>query len=480
MRRTLLWLLVIGCPAATGCARNHYQVRMTPTDSGFERTLTCWTENAGQPRDPRALSDEALAKIQLDYGWAPEPGEDGKNTFQGQFAIDTPQDVGGVGRLERINTSLGTLWVYVERFRGNDDLESELTKRREAVDTLVDLTLGWLRKEFCEEANFQQLEAFVDKTVRNDLKNLAVYLWVAEANSEDLESNGFLERLWLFAHERDYLTLHDIAVIIRAEETGDPALVSEIVARMIARELEIEPTSDALSIFGDADRLSSSWNEHIRGSEYYRQYVRRQQGDSKTSGAYELPESVAVMIDDMKIERGDTVMDDSPEPDALLIDDSPEPGDAVMELLLEAFIHFDLASGDMLEVTLAAEAKPISTNGTWNEAEKTVTWSDSMWARPALPTVCSATWAVPNAEEQRRRFGEIVLAGQDLAGYAMWVESLSDEEAKQWDKLLATCKPDEPWQETIRDFQFAEETPAKEFLAAQVKSLLIEGDEEDE
>ncbi len=446
MRRTLLWLLTIGCLAATGCARNHYQVRMTPTDSGFERTLTCWTENAGEPRDPRALSDEALAKIQLDYGWAPEPGEDGKNTFQGQFAIDTPQDVGGVGRLERINTSLGTLWVYVERFRGNDDLESELTKRREAVDTLVDLTLGWLRKEFGEEANFQQLEAFVDKTVRNDLKNLAVYLWVAEANSEDLESNGFLERLWLFAHERDYLTLHDIAVIMRAEETGDPALVSKIVARMIARELEIEPTSDALSIFGDADRLSSSWNEHIRGSEYYAEYVRLQQEEPKR-------------------------------PDA---DEPPEPNEAVGHLLLEAFIHFDLASHDMLEVTLDAECKPISTNGTWNESEKTVTWSGSLAALPALPTVCSATWAVPNAEEQRRRFGAIVLAGQDLAGYAMCVESLSDEEAKQWDKLLATCKPDEPWQETIRDFQFAEKTPAKEFLAAQVKSLLIEGDEEDE
>ena len=109
-----------------------------------------------------------------------------------------------------------------------------------------------------------------------------------------------------------------------------------------------------------------------------------------------------------------------------------------------------------------------------------MTWNGSLSERPALPTVCSATWAVPNAKEQKRRFGQTVLAGQDLAGYAMWYESLSGEEAEQWEKVLARCGADEDWQEVVRSFQFDEERPAKELLAGQVKILLIEEEEDAE
>ncbi len=444
MARTHVWILAIGCVVAGGCSQNHYQVRMTPTDSGFDRELTCWTENTGEPREPRAMSSEELAKIEACYGSSPRSEEEGRSVFHGKFTVETPQDLGGAGRLERIETSLGTLWVYVERFRGNDDLESELTKRREAVDTLVDLILGWLRKEFGEEAKFERLEGFVNGNLRRDLKNLAVYLWAAEANSQgEMETNGTIERLWLFGRERDYLTLHDVAAIMRSQETSDPALVLEIVARLVARELEVDPTSGTLSIFRAPQRLESSWSDHIRGSDYYAECVRKEQEKSAKADK----------------------------------DKSPTPGEAVIELLLEAFIHFDLASDDMLEVTLDAAMKPISTNGIWNEAEKTVTWNESMWARPALPTVCSATWAVPDTKEQRKRFGDVVLTAQDLAGYAMWHESLSEQEAEQWEKVLAECHGGESWQETVKTFQFDEKTPAKELLAGQVKGLLIEEEE---
>lgn len=444
MRPTLLCLVAIGSVMVAGCTRNQYQVRITPLESGFERTLTCWTVNAGDPPDRRALSSDELAKIGQCYGLDPEPGEEGRNTFRGKFTVETPQDVGGAGRLERIETSLGTLWIYVERFRGNDDLEGELAKRREAVDTLVDLTIGWLHKEFGNEARFQQLEDFASKRLRNDLKNLAVYMWVAETNSEDLESHGFLERLWLFARERDYLPLHDLATIVRSAQTEDSALALGILARLVARELEIEFQDEALAIFRDPKRLNGSWTEHVRGSDYYGQYLQMQQDKTKAA-------------------KGDK---------------PPEPDEAIEHLLLEAFIQFDVASHDQLEVTLDAKCEPISTNGKWNAAKKTVTWDGSLGDHPALPTVCSATWAVPNAEEQKKRFGQTLLAGQALADYAMWVEALSNDEAEQWGKLLTTCKPDGPWQEAIKSFQFDEMTPATASLADQVKSLLIEDHEE--
>jgi dsDNA-binding SOS-regulon protein len=71
-----------------------------------------------------------------------------------------------------------------------------------------------------------------------------------------------------------------------------------------------------------------------------------------------------------------------------------------------------------------------------------------------------------------------VLTDQQLAHYALWCKSLSKAEADQWEKILATCKADKEWQETIRSFQFDEKVPAKELLAGSVKSLLIEEEED--
>ena len=444
MRQALLSFLTIGCLVATGCARNHYQVRMAPTDSGFERTLTCWTVVSGDPPRSQALDAEELTRIEKCYGSAPAPGEDGRFTFRGGFALKAPQDIGGAGRLERIETSLGTLRIYAERFRESDDLEGALTKRREAVDTLVDLTLGWLRKEFGEEAAYERLERFVDKDFRRDLKNLSMHIWMTDTEFWTLGYGGVLERLWLFAHERDYLTLHDVAMIMRGPP-DDPSPGLEILARLVARELEIGPKSERLAIFRDPAGLSASWNKHVCGSEYYAQYLEAHRD--------ELEES-----------------------------DADEPGltdQAIRELMLDSFTCFDLSLDDSLEVTLDVECGLISTNGTWNEAEEAVTWSALLSEHAALPTVCCATWAVPNQGEQEKRFGEVVLTEQKLASYAMWYESLSEREAEQWDKVLASCSQGRPWQEIVKAFQFEEKTLAKKLLAEQVKSLFIEEAEEE-
>jgi len=471
----LLGFLAIGCLVAVGCSKNHYQIRITPTDSGFDRTLTCWTVVSGDPPHSQALDAGELARIEESYGSKPEPGDEGKNSFRGKFGVETPQDVGGAGTLERIATPLGTVWSYTERFRGSDDLEAELAKRREAVDTLADLTLGWLRKQFGNEANFPRLERFVDRIVRHDLKNVAVHVWVQEnSGTEESVQGGFVERLWLFGRERDYLTLHDVAAILRTLKTTDPTPILEILARLVARELEIDPASDTLAIFRDQDRLAASWNEHVRGSEYFLQYVRNKYGDLQPEPA-EVPELVSNLVREMEKRRAERSGDDYDEKTPILANaDRPSPAEAVGDLLSDAFIHFEMARDDLLEVTLDAEVEPISTNVTWNEAEKTVTWKEQLGGSVGLPIVCAATWAVPDEEEQKRRFGRTLLRGEKLAEYAMWCESLSEKEAEQWDKVLAGCNAGESWTETVKSFQFAEETPARELLADQVKRLLIE------
>ncbi len=437
MRQTLLGFLAIGCLMAAGCSRNHYQIRVTPTDSGFDRTLTCWTVVSGDPPHSQALDAGELARIEESYGSKPEPGDEGKNSFRSKFGVEMPQDVGGAGRLERIETSLGTLWLYVERFRGSDDLEAELNRRRKAVDTVTDLTLGWLRSELGDQATFEQLEAFVDNQVRNDLKNLTVYSWRLQ---EESENGAVLERLWLYLRERDYLTLQDTVSIVRAFHTDDPARVLDIIARLAARKLTIDADSEALAIFRDPKRLSRSFEEHVRNSEFYAKTLKTWREQHKDS------------------EGGEP----------------PEPAKAIGDLLLGAFIVFELGADGALEVTLDAECEPFSTNGKWNEETRTVTWNASLDSGTSPPIVCAATWAVPNEHEQGKRFGRTRLRGEKLAEYAMWCDSLSEKEAEQWDRVLSGCNAGESWTETVKSFQFAEKTPARELLADQVKRLLIE------
>jgi hypothetical protein len=439
MGRTLLGFLAIGSLVAAGCSRNHYQIRVTPTDSGFDRTLTCWTVVSGDPPHSQALDAGELAGIEECYGSKPEPGEEGKNTFRAKFSVETPRDVGGAGRLERIETSLGTFWLYAERFRGNDDPESVLSERRAAVDTLVDLALGWLEQEFGRETNYPKLKSFVDKSVRNDLKNLAVYSWTVSAGLEDYENGGFLERLWLFLNERDYLTLHDVAVIVRAANSDDPAPVLKIVTRLVARELEADPESDALAIFKHAERLGESIDKFVCGSEFYAAFLKKWQEEHKDS------------------------------------DDKEPPGadEAVGELLGTALIEFEFAPNDLLEVTLDTQYQPISTNGEWDKNAKTVSWKSELGGNQTLPVVCTATWVIPAVAEQQRCFGRTVLVGQNLAYYTMWYESLSAEEARQWKEVLAACQGDENWQAIVKAFRFSEKTPAKGLLADRVKELLI-------
>ena len=446
--------------SVVGCSRARYQIRMTPTDEGFERELVCWEENAGEPREPRPLDSTQLLKIEDYYADPPEADEQGRATFRGQFETATPKDVGGAGRLERIETSLGTAWTYVERFRGDDDLEGELTARRVAADQLADLTLGWLEVEFGEEPKYPRLKRFVDEDLRKDLKNLAVYCWSLQSDgiTEDTPQ-GSLERLWLYLHERDYLSLADTAAFYRTTQTQDGTGALEAVARWVARELEIEPGNERLAIFRDQERLIESLDTFIETTEIYAERKRMH-----ASRDVELNAAAS------------TGAERQPDKDEY-------PGTTVIvELLLEAFLGIDMGLSDsdldMVEVTLDVPGEPVSTDGQWDEATKTVSWEFDLGSHPMMPSVCSATWVEPNAAEQKQRFGRVLLDREQLLEYALWCESLSEAESAQWQAALESCQASADWAETVQGFQFDEETSAKELLADVVKQLLLPAEED--
>jgi hypothetical protein len=57
---------------------------------------------------------------------------DGK--YVGQFYGDLPNDVGGAGSFNSFKTKMGSMFVYLERFRGNDSLAVQLEDSLEAAN----------------------------------------------------------------------------------------------------------------------------------------------------------------------------------------------------------------------------------------------------------------------------------------------------------------------------------------------------------
>jgi len=78
-----------------------------------------------------------------------------KQVFSGR----SPTAPGGRGRgrlLHALHLAVGSASCYVERFRGNDDLEGDLARRRRGADELAGLLLGWLTSELSQDPSFRR------------------------------------------------------------------------------------------------------------------------------------------------------------------------------------------------------------------------------------------------------------------------------------------------------------------------------------
>src|SRR5262249_25614357 len=136
----------------TGCPYNEYVVELTPRGDVMERKLAF---EDGKPTNgtPNFISfpSNELATIARVY---PRDGVKHKGNADfaiGKFAEVMPADIGGAGYYTNLKTSFGTTALYMERFRGNDDLAATMEKRFRAADQLTDLIIGWTRSELGRE-----------------------------------------------------------------------------------------------------------------------------------------------------------------------------------------------------------------------------------------------------------------------------------------------------------------------------------------
>ncbi len=438
MKHRLTILVALCCGLVCGCEEEEYTISMNADGDTLTRSIVC-SENVGEETRDRL---KQLYDRQID-----------KNTFEGRFGEKLPPDVGGFGRYVHLPGPMGQVTIYIERFGGKDAQALDIEKAFGAADHLVNLLTEWLEFELGDDPNFENLRTFCNKDLRQDVKNLAVYLWVGSRapGNEDSEAAA---RMLLYLYERDYFDLDDLAAFAASTDQEKTAL--QFLRKFIAAKLGYsseKQTAEIMTFLRDADAVESSVQRFVSSPKVYDRLLRQAREQS-----------------------GDPNLVIEP-------NDMPEHVFESYGIELETFfIDFELfSSPDKVNVTLTCPHKPHETNGRWDQAKGQVSWSSKIEDND-LPFLCYASIAEPNGEFQKQHFGKVILTDEQLVQYALWRRGLSDPRQAQWDEFLASLEAVEAGpqklRESIESFRFkgsAAPSEGESPLSDPARDLIIEG-----
>jgi hypothetical protein len=367
------------------------------------------------------FSTTVLAAIERAYDEKPTQDGPQRYRFTGRFADHTPKDIGGSGSYIVIESPLGDICAYVERFRGNDDLVGQLATVARAANRLTDLLLGWFESQMHDDTSWPKLRAFLDVEFRRDLHNLALYVWLGQTNASNGEryeetpagDGGWpeevrptLARLAQYLIEHGYLDPHeamDFARQLAAATEGidtvqainavEGPLVASYVQKVLARKCELEPAQGATSLafLLDVAKVAESFSSFVKQTPEFEELRRTRIAKQQTP---------------------------------------PDADEVMANIIIEDVLHFHLFEhADELDLSLAISEKPLATNGEWDEAAERVMWRRSINADGGLPTLCFAAWCEPRIASQEKHFGRVILHGNALAEYVA-LYSMLDAEAR--------------------------------------------------
>ena len=427
-------LLVMLCALLTGCPADDYTVEMQPVaGGGVERTLTFYRADGNDSKENPNYQDFPSNELAAITSLYPEGSTkvDGKRyTASGIFSGALPADVGGSGSYTNFVTSLGESGVYLERFRGNDDLAGQNAKRSHAADQLTDLAIGWTKAELGREPGYPKLRKFLDKDFRQDLKNAGIYAWMGENDNLSNTNNisEFTFRFCQYLYEHGYLKLSDTRDVysLLVQNQEDDTACLHLVRRLLMEKMDIppsEPLPKSFAVFDSTDALMKSWTNYLTGTDLYRERIKAWEEEKKS---------------DTNQAR-------------------PEPEDVFFNLAACLVFGQDLSFADSetdhLTVKLKLAQPPAYTNGKWQDGQ--VVWSSDLEDNRPLPAFCCAIWMNPNAQFQTEHFGGVILDGDDLSQYCLWQGTLNPEQAGEWETFLETLKLSPSLTNTLAAFQFS-------------------------
>ena len=258
--------------ALGGCIQNEYDIELVPAGKSVERKLT--VRRLGGNAD--VFSPDEAQRLAKEYDVAP-PAPAREHVFRGSFSGLMPVDVGSYGTFTRWETPLGSVHVYVERFRGNDDAFGLWQRRQRAADRLVELLADWLERELKGDLQRPALRQFLEEDFRRDLYNISLYLWTLGLMDQTDDVPGSLMRALQYLAERGYFSPDELPEIRRAfDDAGrdDYQRLIALARRMIVARLPGDP-QPALENFTTPERLVRSLRAFLETTDEYRKLAPR-------------------------------------------------------------------------------------------------------------------------------------------------------------------------------------------------------------
>jgi hypothetical protein len=414
----------------TGCESHHYDIEMKPRGPEVERTITAWRV-AGDKQE--ALSEQYLESLARQYPHRLSDPGDLRQTFRGEFSDRLPEDVGGAGWYLHFESDMGVAWIYTERFRGDDGPAKQIEEQFRQANLLADQLVGWFTAELENEAGFEDLRKFLQESFREDLKNLATYAWMSDAlgslQSAAEPGAEMTVRAFQYLAERGYLSTRELPnytrKAIEAFAQDRPETLLALFQRQVATRMgvpEDQPIPASLGFLGDPQAAQASLETYLKTTPQYRE--RMAQWDEQKNH----------------------------DPDAA----PPEPLDVLADPQFIAALLFVWPGRDRLEASLATGTEPWLTNGSWDAQAAVVRWSAAL-TTDRMPVMCYAMWATPDETQQRERFGQLVFKNAELLAYCLWHESLTDQQADEWDGLMNSLRPGPELGKQLAAFRFSGE-----------------------
>jgi hypothetical protein len=436
IRQCLALALVTLMFLVTGCPHNDYTVQLKPHGHDIERTLIFYCANGtnqytGGP-NYQGFDPAELAAINALYPANGLTHAGGIYRARGEFTNALPGDVGGTGAYTNLATSLGEAGIYIERFRGNDDLAGRAERRLKAADQLTDLLIGWSRMELRHESGYPKLQHFLEVDFRRDLKNASAY-WAECQFIETYQTNAveeFISRFSQYLWERKYFTIGEVPYLSTIFAENDTPAIYGLLQRLVARQMGVpdtEPVPTSLAFLANETAMNRSFDKYLVTTKSYRASLKQWNTDKKAKPDLERPD--------------------------------PE---AAIDPALKDLIAFELfETPDHLTVRLTLPLPPAHSNGRWDDSLKQEIWESDIPGRTndaRAPFFCFANWAQPDDSFQQEHFGKIALTGDRLTQYCLWRSSLDPQLGREWDAFLFNLEPGAELIKRIEDFRFTSES----------------------
>jgi len=319
------------------------------------------------------------------------------------------------------------------------------------------MLLAWFRSEIAPYGTlgkYSRLMQFMDTQLRQDLKNVGVYIWTNQVKQAYGcgQEDDFHLRLLLYFVERKYLAPDELPALLRAvqsrRESFNEAMLA-LIRKLVVVKAGFDPSKpldEPLAFLATPASLIDSLNVFLRTTPEYRALMAKWQRDKR-----QMPK------------------DEPTEP--------PEPTDILEPILTDLIgTSFGWSDASSVTVKLHLPEAPVYTNtGPAEDQPGVYIWSSPLPERSperqtGLPPFCYAIWAEADVEFQRRHFGRIVLEGKDLVQYCLWHAGLSESQRRQWDEFARSVTPAENLSQRLKAFRFEEENAPAEGQAEPFES----------